>query len=275
MISPSSSVIRPGEGRVTRSRCASPSAPGGVLVDRLVRVVLGGGRDRDAARRDEAGEIVDVAVGMVVHQPRAEPDDALEAEVLAEPLLDLLAGQLIAVGVEQALLGRQHACPIRRRRSRRLRGPSRPWRTAEPRALGEPLADVLIAVEVVLPAPAVEPEALRRGAPAAPSTIGPVSRSQMSPNGSTITSANGQSLRALSAAPSCAATSQHLLALAAGMHRLREGRDLALGRLEIAEPQFGIARKADPDRLVRRPFRWGREEHRRAANRGVSRRQGR
>ena len=38
-------------------------------------------------------------------------------------------------------------------------------------------------------------------------TIGPVSRSQMSPNGSTMTSAKGASSRALSAAPSCAATS--------------------------------------------------------------------
>ena len=46
----------------------------------------------------------------------------------------------------------------------------------------------------------------------------------------------------------------HRLALAAGVHRLGEGRDLALGVLEIAEPQLGIARKADPHRLVRRPF---------------------
>ena len=41
-----------------------------------------------------------------------------------------------------------------------------------------------------------------------PRTIGPVSRSQMSPNGSTMTSAKGASARALSAAPSWAATSQ-------------------------------------------------------------------
>ena len=40
-----------------------------------------------------------------------------------------------------------------------------------------------------------------------PRMIGPVSRSQMSPKGSTITLAHGASRRALSAAPSCAATS--------------------------------------------------------------------
>ena len=38
------------------------------------------------------------------------------------------------------------------------------------------------------------------------------------------------------------------------MHRLGERRDLALGLLEIAEPQLRVAREADPDGLVRRPF---------------------
>ena len=69
-----------------------------------------------------------------------------------------------------------------------------------------------------------------------------------------MTLANGASSRALSAAPSCGGDQPHLLALAAGMDGLGEGRDLALGRLEIAEPQLGIAREADPHRLVRRPF---------------------
>src|SRR6185503_14618824 len=44
------------------------------------------------------------------------------------------------------------------------------------------------------------------------------------------------------------------LAPAPGVHGLGKGRDLALGGLEIAQPQLGIAWKADPDRLVRRPF---------------------
>ena len=49
-------------------RCAASS------IDRRVGIVLGRARDRDPARRDEAGEIVDMAVGMVVEQAVAEPD---------------------------------------------------------------------------------------------------------------------------------------------------------------------------------------------------------
>ena len=73
--------------RVERSRL------GGVAIDRLIGIVRGRLRDRDPARRDEAREIVDMAVGMVVDQALAEPDDALEAEVALQPLLDLLASR--------------------------------------------------------------------------------------------------------------------------------------------------------------------------------------
>jgi hypothetical protein len=44
--------------------------------------------DGHTARRDEAGEVVHVAVGVVVHQAVAEPDDPLEAEVVLQPPLD-------------------------------------------------------------------------------------------------------------------------------------------------------------------------------------------
>ena len=43
--------------------------------------------------RDEAREIVDMAVGVVVQQAGAEPDHALEAEVVEQALLDLFARQ--------------------------------------------------------------------------------------------------------------------------------------------------------------------------------------
>ena len=96
-----------------------------------------------------------------------------------------------------------------------------------------------------------------------PVTIGPVSRSQMSPNGSTITLANGHSLRARGRGVFVCRDQPDLLTLAPGVNRLGEGRDLALGRLQVAEPQLGIAREADPHRLVRRPFGKGRSHRRR------------
>ena len=95
--------------------------------------------------------------------------------------------------------------------------------------------------------------------------IGPVSRSQMSPNGSTITLANGASRARASAAASSAATSRTCFALAVGMDGRGEGRDLGLRRREVVLPQLGMARKTDPDRLVRRPFGQGRSGHARRA----------
>ena len=63
--------------------------------------------------RDEAREIVDMAVGMVVEQAVAEPHDARRAEVAPEPRLDLVLVEAgVAVGVEQALLGGQEHCRV-------------------------------------------------------------------------------------------------------------------------------------------------------------------
>ena len=92
MISPSSSVIRPGRGQGDDVELGVAQPPRGVLVDRFVGIVLRGCRDRDPPRRHEPREIVDMAVGMVVHQARAEPHDAFETEVVEEPLLGLLRG---------------------------------------------------------------------------------------------------------------------------------------------------------------------------------------
>jgi hypothetical protein len=67
-----------------------------------------------------------------------------------------------------------------------------------------------------------------------------------------------------------------LFALAAGVNRLREGGDFALGRLEVAEPKLRVARETDPDRFVRCPFgRWRGVDfrHHQAANRRTNYRQ--
>ena len=70
--------------------------------------VVGVGQQHDAGR-DEAREVVDVAVGLVPGQPAAEPDHLAGTQVLAQQPLDLGAVEArVAVGVEQALFGRQH-----------------------------------------------------------------------------------------------------------------------------------------------------------------------
>ena len=120
------------------------------------------------------------------------------------------------------------------------------WSTAPPSSTQSALAKrqagaarrsarrVLVAVELVLAAPAVEAEAERAPRLARADEIGPVSRSQMSPNGSTITSAKGASAARCLGRVLVRGDQPHLLALAAGVDRLGECRDLPLGRLQIA-----------------------------------------
>ena len=87
-----------------------------------------------------------------------------------------------------------------------------------------------------------------------PRTIAPVSRSQMSPNGSTITLAKGARLRAASAAALIGRDQPHRFARAAGMDRIGERRDFGLRGRKVVRPQLGMARETDPNRFVRRPF---------------------
>src|SRR5882724_3323722 len=70
--------------------------------------------DEHAARRHEAGDVVDMAVRFVVGKTVAEPDHAPRAGEERKALLDLLAVEMrIPVGVEQALFGgHQRALPV-------------------------------------------------------------------------------------------------------------------------------------------------------------------
>ena len=59
---------------------------------------------------DEAGDVVDVAVGVVAGDAAAEPDDLLDAEIVVEGPLKLLAadaGVALLHFAEQALFGGQ------------------------------------------------------------------------------------------------------------------------------------------------------------------------
>ena len=90
-------------------------------------------------------------------------------------------------------------------------------------------------------------------------TIGPVSRSQMSPNGSTITSANGASDRARCPQRRRARHQPHFLAAALGVNRLGECGHLAFSGFEVAEPPVPDRLENQSIRLVGRPFGIGEE----------------
>ena len=188
-------------------RRAQPSR--GVAIDRLVGIVLrrASGSRRARARRSARDCRHGRRYGRSAGPSRARPRARSRGRAAAAASISSRVKR-VAVGVEQALLGgddRARAVAVDRAAFEDPVGLGE----GQAGARGQPLADVLVAVEIVFAAPAVEAEALRPAvACRVPRTIGPVSRSQMSPNGSTMTSANGASLRALSAAPSWAATSR-------------------------------------------------------------------
>jgi hypothetical protein len=79
---------------------------GSIGVSRRVGVIRDRFRDGDASGRDESGEVVDMAVGVVVDEAVAEPHDAVRAKVALQPLLNHFLGQArVAVRIEQALFG--------------------------------------------------------------------------------------------------------------------------------------------------------------------------
>jgi hypothetical protein len=90
--------------------------------------------DHDGGRIDEAGEVVDVAVGVVALDAAGQPADVPLAVVVLQVLLDLRLGEVrVAVLVEQAVGGGQDGPrPVERasapRRRRRTADTSRPTR---------------------------------------------------------------------------------------------------------------------------------------------------
>jgi hypothetical protein len=87
-----------------------------VLLERFVVLVrrIGLHHSDDGRRIHEAGQIVDVTVGVVAGDPVAQPEDVADTEMAAETGFDGLPVEAgIAVGVEEAGLGRQQgAAPV-------------------------------------------------------------------------------------------------------------------------------------------------------------------
>jgi hypothetical protein len=71
---------------------------------RVARVI--GPRERDDAGLHEAGEVVDVAAGLVFDDPVPQPDDDAHSQVVAQISFDLgLRESRIAIRIQQALFG--------------------------------------------------------------------------------------------------------------------------------------------------------------------------
>src|SRR5690606_33948685 len=73
-----------------------------------VRIAGSGGRlADDPPGSDEAGDVVDVAVGVIVEQAFVDPDDLARAESLPERGFGFIFRPAVAVGVQQGLARRQ------------------------------------------------------------------------------------------------------------------------------------------------------------------------
>ncbi len=171
-----------------------------------------------------------MAVSVVVHQARAQPHHALEAEVAQKPLLDFLARQAVPIGVQEALLGRDRRAGAVVLDRAAFHDPIR-FLERQPGRIGEPFADVLVALQLVLAAPAVEAEALRAALPArADDDRSGVAQPDVAELLDDHLSERRQPSSVLRGSV-VLGDQPHLLAAAAGMDRRGERRDLAFRRL--------------------------------------------
>ena len=87
---------------------------GGIGISGGVGILLDRFGNGDPSRGNEARQIVDMPIGMIVDQALAKPDDPRRAKVAPQARFHVVLAQgRIAVWVEQALFGgEQHACPV-------------------------------------------------------------------------------------------------------------------------------------------------------------------
>src|SRR5437868_940354 len=158
--------------------------------------------------------------------------------MVEQPLLGLFARQAVAVGVQKALLGgqdRSRTVPVDRAAFEHPIGLLK----RQARLLREALADVLIALEIIFPAPAVEAESAGAALLAAAEDDRP---GVAQPD---VAERLDDDRRKWAQAPRCLGRAivgrhkPHRFALAAGMDCFSERRHFAPGWLQIAEPQLG------------------------------------
>ena len=205
-----------------------------------------------------------MAVGMVVDQARAEPDHALEAEVARSRASISSRVSRVAVGVEQALLGGERRCPMP---SPSIAPPSRiqsALAKGRPARLGEPLADVRRRrrSSYLPPQPLKPKPCARRALPAAEHDRPGVAQPDVAERLDDHLGERRQLARALGGAVMRPRPATPVSPLPPAWTASAKAATSRSAGFEIAEPQLGIARKADPHRFVRRPFGKGRRRHR-------------
>ena len=94
-----------------RIRCSFECPRDGVQRFRVWIVRPGRRLADNAARRDEARDVVDMAVGVVVLQALVDPDDLPGAESIGQRRLGRRFGPAVAVGVQQASDAWSGLCP--------------------------------------------------------------------------------------------------------------------------------------------------------------------
>ncbi|MNQ43820.1 hypothetical protein D3C85_575600 [compost metagenome] len=238
---------------------------GGLVIDLCVRVLATEGDGAgDDARRDEAGQVVDVAVGVVVQQAVAQPDHHLGADRGGQSGLGVgLAPVLVAVPVQQALARSQDRAfaVVIQGAAFEDEGMAGRWHARE---LGDLVGDLVVVRIVVLAAPAVEAKGLSRLRAGVEDRAGVTQPDVAETTRHDLDAVHAFQTRARAGQGLIIADHQLDLLAARTGQRSHQGLDLILGLREVVAPQLGMAGPADPHRTMRRPFGGDRLGHERS-----------
>ena len=220
-----------------------------------IRIVGSGGRlADDAARRYEACDVVDVAVGVIVLQTFVDPDDLLGTERFAQRGLGCFLRPAVAVRVQKRLPRRQDrafAVVIDRAAF------EHEVETADrrPGDACDVIADGCVIGQIVLAAPAVRSEAQRDDAFR---RLRKDRSGIAQPDVAVLRRDDFRDVDRQGSVRGClgfVAVGKHADLVAGDAQRADQRRHIAARRFEIIVPLSRIGGPCRPDRFLRRPFR--------------------
>ncbi len=229
--------------------------PGHGVIDVVVRITLAHRhRTGDDARRDKAGQVVDVAVGVVVQQAVTEPQHLARAQRLRQRRPGRgLAPAGVAVGVQQALArGDDRPLTVVIQRPTLENEAVTVQRHAGGRA--DLVRDGVVMLELVLSAPAVEAEGGGRGRSGTEDRPGVAQPDVAEPAVDDLDIGDPGKTRPGVIQRVRLADHQLDEFPARSRQGADQGLDLGPGRFEVLLPQLAVAGPADPHGAVWRPF---------------------